>query len=53
MKHPDAYVCVGKLGDEYGRYDQRVLNTFLRNGEVLVLNIENYRENNFVKYFEG
>lgn len=53
MKHPDAYVCVGKFGDDYGRCDQRVLNTFLRNGEILVLNIENYRENNFVKYYEG
>ena len=52
-KYPDAYICVGKMGDDFGRHDQRILNTFLRDGEVLVLNIENYKENNFVKYFEG
>ncbi len=52
MKHPDAYVCVGKLGDDFGRHDQRILNTFLRDGEVLVLNIENYKENNFIKFYE-
>jgi len=51
-KHPDAYICVGKLGDDYGRYDQRILNTYLRDGEVLVLNIENYKENNFIKFYE-
>lgn len=52
-KHPDAFICIGKLGDDFGRHDQRVLNTFLRDGQTLVLNIENYKENNFVKYYEG
>jgi len=51
-KHPDAFICVGKLGDDLGRYDQRILNTFLRDGEVLVLNIENYKENNLLKFYE-
>ena len=51
-KHPNAFICVGKLGDNFGRHDQRILNTFLRDGQTLILNIENYNENNFVKYYE-
>ena len=51
-KHPDTYICVGKSGDELGRYDQRIISTEIREGNVLILNIENYKDDNLLKYYK-
>ena len=50
IKHPEMPIIVGKSGDKLGRFDQSVINTEVRDG-VLVLNIENYKENGYLKYF--
>lgn len=43
-------VVVGKSGDELGREDRYILNTELKDG-VLMLNIENFNEDGFLKLY--
>jgi len=52
MKYPRAYVCAGKNGADTYRDDRKIENVFLRDGDTLVLNLENYDGNGSLKYFE-
>lgn len=50
-KYPEAFVCVGKSGDELGRYDENILGVKLREDGVLIVNVENYNENGLLKFY--
>ena len=52
LKHPRAYVCAGKNGADTYREDRKIMNVFLRDGDTLVLDTENYDENGLLKYYE-
>jgi hypothetical protein len=52
LKHPRAYVCAGKKGADTCRDDRKIVNVFLRDGDTLVLDTENYDGNGLLKYFE-
>jgi hypothetical protein len=52
LKYPRAYVCAGKNGADTYREDKKIMNVFLRNGDTLVLDTENYEGNGLLKYFE-
>lgn len=51
MKHPRAYVCAGKNGEDTYRNDRKIENVFLRDGDTVVLNIDSFDENGELKYY--
>lgn len=50
VKHRGIPIMVGKSGDKLGREDRYILNTEVRD-EILLLNIENFKENGMMKYY--
>ena len=50
-KYPKALVCAGKMGSNTYENDRKIENVFLRDGDTLVLNIENYDDNGELKYY--
>lgn len=51
LKYPRALVCATKNGAETYTNDQKIENVYLRDGDTVVLNIENYDENGELKYY--
>ncbi|WP_313069954.1 hypothetical protein [Lacrimispora sp.] len=52
LKHPKALVCAGKMGSDTYRNDRKIENIFLRDGDTLVLSIDDYCTNGELKYFK-
>lgn len=50
VKHRGIPIMVGKSGDKLGREDRYILNTELKDG-ILMLNIENFNEDGFLKLY--
>lgn len=51
LKYPRALVCAGKMGSDTYRNDRKIMNVFLRDGDTLVLDTENYDEDGELKYY--
>ena len=51
LKYTRALVCAGKIGSDTYRNDRKIENVFLRDGDTVVLNVENYDEDGELKYY--
>lgn len=51
LKYPRALVCAGKMGSDTYRNDRKIENVFLRDGDTVVLNVEDYKDNGELKYY--
>lgn len=51
LKYPRALVCAGKMRSDTYINDQKIENVFLRDGNTVVLNIEDYDEDGELKYY--
>nr|WP_155857711.1 hypothetical protein [Clostridium sp. 12(A)] len=51
LKYPRALVCAGKIGSDSYRNDRKIENVYLRDGNTVVLNVENYDDNGELKYY--
>lgn len=51
MKHPRDFIVVDKVGESFGLEEQQIIGLTRRDGNTTVLNIENFKENGFLKYY--